>query len=107
LLSSEWTHSYANFQISDGVGGNAKAQAAAVFVTPFDGVDLSTVCETERDAVEAMRKAAEDAEKEEFDPQIAAASGATGTSCLIALFSNRLLTSFLSSGCSLCWQDEE
>jgi hypothetical protein len=72
--------SYPDFQISGGVGGNAKAEADAVFVTPFAGVDLSTVSKQNRDAVEAMRQSAEAAEIEEFDPQIAAAHGATGQS---------------------------
>jgi hypothetical protein len=85
-LTSKWAPSYANFQISDGVGGNAKAQAETIFVTPFNGVDLSTVSQTDRDAVEAMRLAAESAETEQFDPQLAAARGAIGTSFLIISF---------------------
>lgn len=35
--------SYAAFQISDGTAGNAQAEAAAVFLDPFNGVDLATL----------------------------------------------------------------
>lgn len=35
--------SYADFQISDGTAGNAQAEAAAVFLDPFDGTDLATL----------------------------------------------------------------
>lgn len=72
--------SYSDFQISDGVGGNAKAQADAVFVTPFKGQDLSKVSQADRDAVETMREAAEQAETDQFNPQIDDAKDkATGT----------------------------
>ena len=72
-------HSYAEFQISDTPAGNAKAEAEAVFVTPFEGVDLATVPDQDRDNVEAMRKLAEDAETELFNPAIDAADGEAGT----------------------------
>ena len=71
--------SYADFQISDTPAGNAKAEAEAVFVTPFEGVDLTTVSDQDRDNVEAMRKQAEDAETELFNPAIDAADGEEGT----------------------------
>lgn len=57
-------YSYAEFQISDTLARNAKAEVEAVFVTPFEGVDLVTVPDQDRDSVEAMRKQAEDAETE-------------------------------------------
>lgn len=46
--SSMWSSltlifSYADFQISDGTAGNAQAEAAAVFLDPFDGTDLATL----------------------------------------------------------------
>lgn len=72
--------SYAEFQISDTPAGNAKAEAEAVFVTPFEGVDLATVPDQDRDNVEAMRKQAEDAETELFNPAIDAADGEEGNS---------------------------
>jgi hypothetical protein len=77
-MGTDHIPSYPAFQISDGVGGNAKAEAEAVFVTPFAGVDLSTVSKESRDAVETMRELAEAAEIEKFNPQIAAAHGDTG-----------------------------
>ena len=72
--------SYAEYQISDPPAGNAKAEAEAIFVTPFEGVDLTTVPDQDRDNVEAMRKQAEDAETELFNPAIDAADGEEGTS---------------------------
>ncbi|KAF9059781.1 hypothetical protein BDP27DRAFT_1371143 [Rhodocollybia butyracea] len=87
---------YSEFQISDGVGGTAVDQANAVFVgkshvgqchfffakcflEPFANVDLTTISADTLDAINSMRLAAESAETDEFDPQIDAASGATGT----------------------------
>jgi len=82
---------YADFQISDGVGGQAQQQAAAVFLTPFDGIDLSTVDKASRDAVEAMREAAENAETDEFNPQVAAASGAAAAALQVGKIKNKVL----------------
>ncbi|KAG8810554.1 hypothetical protein FRC19_004447 [Serendipita sp. 401] len=66
---------YADFQISDTPAGNAQAEAEAVFVKPFEGIDLATVSDEDRDNVEAMRSLAEQAETEQFNPAIDAASG--------------------------------
>lgn len=82
---------YADFQISDGVGGNAKAEAEAVFVAPFAGIDLATVPKASRDAVEAMRRAAEAAETDEFNPQIDAASGAAAAALKVGKIKNKVL----------------
>ncbi|KAG8808076.1 hypothetical protein FRC17_004144, partial [Serendipita sp. 399] len=66
---------YADFQISDTPAGNAQAEAEAIFVQPFAGIaDLATVSDEDRDNVEAMRKLAEDAETEQFNPAIEAAA---------------------------------
>lgn len=70
--------SYADFQISDGVAGNAEAEANAVFVDPFSGQDLSTISSDTISALQTMREAAESAETDQFNPAIAAASGAAG-----------------------------
>ncbi|KAK0195192.1 hypothetical protein F5146DRAFT_1024544 [Armillaria mellea] len=51
---------YADFQISDGVGGQAAAEANAVFVDPFDNVDLATV-DSQTLAIAAASGAAADA----------------------------------------------
>jgi len=82
---------YADFQISDGTGGNAKAEADAIFVTPFDGIDLAAVSQDERDAVEAMREAAESAETDDFNPQITAASGADADALSVGKIKNKVL----------------
>ncbi|KAF9522617.1 hypothetical protein CPB83DRAFT_864166 [Crepidotus variabilis] len=82
---------YADFQISDGTGGDAKAKADAVFVTPFAGVNLATVTKAERDAVEAMRQAAEKAETDQFNEQIDAASGAAADALSVGKTKNKVL----------------
>ncbi|KAF9497242.1 hypothetical protein BDN71DRAFT_1387890 [Pleurotus eryngii] len=69
---------YADFQISDGVAGDAEALAKAVFVDPFEGADLATVSDQTQNDVETMRKAAEAAETGQFNPAIDAADGAEG-----------------------------
>jgi hypothetical protein len=61
---------YDTFQISDGVGGDAEKLANALFVDPFQGVDLATVDAQTVDDLETMRSAAEDAETERFNPAI-------------------------------------
>ncbi|WVQ81094.1 hypothetical protein IAT38_003216 [Cryptococcus sp. DSM 104549] len=66
---------YADFQISGGVGGNAQAEANAVFVDPFNGCDLSTVDATSLKNIQTMREAAESAETDQFNGAIDAASG--------------------------------
>ncbi|KAI0656423.1 hypothetical protein C8Q70DRAFT_1077475 [Cubamyces menziesii] len=82
---------YADFQISDGTAGNAEAQANAVFVTPFDGVDLATVDSTTLKAVQTMREAAEAAETEQFNPAIDAASGAEADALQNGKIKNKVL----------------
>ncbi|KAI0328280.1 hypothetical protein GY45DRAFT_1372512 [Cubamyces sp. BRFM 1775] len=82
---------YADFQISDGTAGNAEAEANAVFVTPFDGVDLATVDSTTLKAVQTMREAAESAETDQFNPAIDAASGAEATALQNGKIKNKVL----------------
>ncbi|KAF7974981.1 hypothetical protein HWV62_10729 [Athelia sp. TMB] len=82
---------YANFQISDGTAGGALAQANAVFVDPFNGCDLSTVDATSLKNLQAMRVAAETAENADFNPQIAAASGAAATALQNGKIKNKVL----------------
>lgn len=83
--------SYADFQISDGVAGNAEAEANAVFVDPFSGTDLSTVSSDVLDALKSMREAAEDAETAQFNPAIAAASGAEADALQVGKIKNKVL----------------
>ncbi|PAV19189.1 small secreted [Pyrrhoderma noxium] len=82
---------YADFQISDGVAGNAEAEANAVFVDPFSGTDLSTVSSDVLDALKSMREAAEDAETAQFNPAIAAASGAEADALQVGKIKNKVL----------------
>ncbi|KAJ7026788.1 hypothetical protein C8F04DRAFT_1045328 [Mycena alexandri] len=82
--------SYDQFQISDGVAGTAEAQANAVFVTPFPA-DLTTVDATSLANLGTMREAAESAETDDFDPQIAAASGADAAALQVGKVKNKVL----------------
>ncbi|KAI4517924.1 hypothetical protein K525DRAFT_209804, partial [Schizophyllum commune Loenen D] len=77
--------SYADFQISDGVAGDAEAEANAVFVDPFDGVDLAS------DNIQTMREAAEDAETEKFNSAIEAASGDEADALQVGKIKNKVL----------------
>jgi len=81
---------YSQFQISDGVAGDAEAQANAVFVDPFPA-DLTTVDATSLANLGTMREAAESAETDDFDPQIAAASGATAAALQVGKIKNKVL----------------
>ncbi|OCF40936.1 hypothetical protein I317_05214, partial [Kwoniella heveanensis CBS 569] len=81
-----------DFQISDGVAGDAEAQANAVFVDPFAGCDLSTVDDASLENVKTMREAAEDAETDLFNPQIeAAASEAEADALQVGKIKNKVL----------------
>ncbi|KAG8740894.1 hypothetical protein FRC10_003782 [Ceratobasidium sp. 414] len=82
---------YAAFQISDGTTGNAQAEAAAVFITPFAGQNLADVTAAELQAVQDMRVAAENAETEQFNPAIKAASGAAATALQNGKIKNKVL----------------
>ncbi|KAG8913589.1 hypothetical protein FRC01_004474 [Tulasnella sp. 417] len=85
------TTDYQSFQISDGVAGNAEAEANAVFVDPFAGVDLATISEEDLDALSVMRELAEDAETQLFNPQIKAASGADADALQVGKIKNKVL----------------
>ncbi|KAG8989829.1 hypothetical protein FRB94_012277 [Tulasnella sp. JGI-2019a] len=82
---------YSVFQISDGTAGNAQAQANAVFTDPLCGCDLSTVDATSLKNIQTMREAAESAETADFNPQIAAASGAAATALQNGKIKNKVL----------------
>ncbi|EIN11744.1 hypothetical protein PUNSTDRAFT_50620 [Punctularia strigosozonata HHB-11173 SS5] len=82
---------YADFQISDGVAGNAQAEAAAVFLDPFANVDLATVDADTLDAVQTMREAAESAETDQFNPAIDAATGADADALQVGKIKNKVL----------------
>ena len=83
--------SYSQFQISDGVGGGAQAQANAVFVDPFANTDLTAVSSDVLEALNNMREAAESAETDDFNPQIAAASGASADALQVGKIKNKVL----------------
>ncbi|WVQ73590.1 hypothetical protein IAR50_003169 [Cryptococcus sp. DSM 104548] len=82
---------YADFQISDGTAGNSQAAANAVFVDPFDGCDLSTVDATSLKNIQTMREAAEDAETDQFNSAIDAASGDAADALSAGKIANKVL----------------
>ncbi|EPS97179.1 hypothetical protein FOMPIDRAFT_1032068 [Fomitopsis schrenkii] len=82
---------YSQFQISDGTGGNAEAQANAVFVDPFTNVDLATIDAATVTALQTMREAAEDAETSQFNPAIAAATGTAADALQVGKIKNKVL----------------
>ena len=83
--------SYADFQISDGVAGNAQAEANAVFVDPLAGLDLASLPDSVAKNVETMRKAAEAAETDDFNPAIDAASGDAADALEAGKIKNKVL----------------
>lgn len=54
----------------DGVSGNALAQAQALCVKPFEGVDLKTVSQTDQKNLNNFRVSAQDAEDQKFNGQV-------------------------------------
>ncbi|CAE6470956.1 unnamed protein product [Rhizoctonia solani] len=82
---------YPAFQISDGTAGNAQAQANAVFIDPFKGRDLTKVTSAELNAVESMRVAAENAEIQQFNQRVSAATGSTATALQNGKIKNKVL----------------
>ncbi|KAJ8077018.1 hypothetical protein AAF712_000566 [Marasmius tenuissimus] len=82
---------YAQFQISDGVAGDAQAKAEAVCVDPFAGQDLATIDSASFTALKNMRSAAEDAEGDLFNPAIDAASGAAADALQVGKIQNKVL----------------
>ncbi|KAJ3516659.1 hypothetical protein NLJ89_g1001 [Agrocybe chaxingu] len=89
---------YAQFQISTTPGGTAAAEAAAIFFTPFNGVDLSTLDDLVEENIAAMRSAAEAAETDLFNPAIDnAASDAEADALDVGKTKNKVLkhTAFL------------
>lgn len=91
LAYTSFSCSYAQFQISDGVAGNALAEAQAIFVDPFAGVDLATLDASVATDMETMRKAAENAETELFNPAIEAATGAEKDALAAGKTKNKVL----------------
>ncbi|KAF2796982.1 hypothetical protein K505DRAFT_406028 [Melanomma pulvis-pyrius CBS 109.77] len=81
--------SYADFQVSDGVAGNALAEVNAKF--PVDTSDLANVSAADQKVISDARKVAESAETDAFNPAIAAASGADATALQNGKIKNKVL----------------
>jgi hypothetical protein len=82
--------SYADFQVSDGVGGNALAEVQAKFPLPDD---LSTVSAADQKVISDAREVAESAEVDAggFNDAIAAASGAAADALQVGKIKNKVL----------------
>ncbi|KAF2488945.1 hypothetical protein BU16DRAFT_553686 [Lophium mytilinum] len=83
------TRAYADFQISDGVAGNALAEVQAKF--PIDETDLANVDPADVSIISDARTTAESAETDAFNPAIAAASGAAATALQNGKIKNKVL----------------
>ncbi|WWC73078.1 uncharacterized protein I206_107043 [Kwoniella pini CBS 10737] len=82
---------YSNFQISNGIGGNAKSEANSIFVNPFNDCDLSTVDKISLSNIQIMREAAENAEVNLFKPQINDSIGDLSNSLQVGKIKNKVL----------------
>ncbi|KAL1599854.1 hypothetical protein SLS60_007659 [Paraconiothyrium brasiliense] len=81
--------SYADFQVSDGVAGNALAEVQAKF--PIDTSDLANVDAADAKIISDARQTAESAETDAFNPAIAAASGDAATALQNGKIKNKVL----------------
>ncbi|TFK19655.1 hypothetical protein FA15DRAFT_674246 [Coprinopsis marcescibilis] len=88
---------FEQFQISSTPGGTAQQEAAAIFIDPFNGVDLATLDDSVEKNIAAMRTTAEDAETDLFNTAIDAASGAQKSALEVGKTKNKVLkhTAFL------------
>ncbi|KAI3400305.1 hypothetical protein diail_3686 [Diaporthe ilicicola] len=82
---------YAQFQISDGVAGNALAEVQAKF--PIDENDLANVAPADAAIISSARETAENAEigTGGFNDAIAAASGTAATALQVGKIKNKVL----------------
>ncbi|ORY10030.1 hypothetical protein BCR34DRAFT_486370 [Clohesyomyces aquaticus] len=80
---------YADFQISDGVAGNALAEVNAKF--PIDTSNLANVDPADAQIISDARETAESAETDAFNPAIDAASGAAATALQNGKIKNKVL----------------
>ena len=60
-------------------------------MTPLAGLDLASLDDSVAENMNTMREAAESAETDEFDPQIAAASGAAADALQVGKIKNKVL----------------
>ncbi|KAF2651188.1 hypothetical protein K491DRAFT_782050 [Lophiostoma macrostomum CBS 122681] len=81
--------SYADFQISDGVAGNAMAEVMAKF--PIDVNNLASVSSADQKVISDARQVAESAETDAFNPAIDAASGDAATALQNGKIKNKVL----------------
>ena len=81
---------YSTVQISDGVAGNAQAEAEAACVQPFAGLDLASIDSESVNNLAILRKAAEEAESD-FNDAIDEADGDALDALKIGKSKNKVL----------------
>ncbi|KAF2684022.1 hypothetical protein K458DRAFT_431639 [Lentithecium fluviatile CBS 122367] len=81
--------SYADFQVSDGVAGNAQAEVLAKF--PIDMNNLASVSDADHQVISDARQVAESAETDGFNPAIDAATGDAATALQNGKIKNKVL----------------
>ncbi|KAF2708677.1 hypothetical protein K504DRAFT_467913 [Pleomassaria siparia CBS 279.74] len=79
---------YNDFQVSDGVAGNALAEVQAKFPIP---ADLASVSAADQKVISDARQVAESAETDGFNPAIAAATGDAKTALTNGKIKNKVL----------------
>ncbi|OAQ60703.2 hypothetical protein VFPPC_14118 [Pochonia chlamydosporia 170] len=84
---------YADFQVSDGVAGNALNEVKAKF--PIDTNNLKAVSEGDLAIIKAARETAEAAETDAFNSQIKATSGDEAKALQNGKIKNKVLKLFL------------
>ncbi|KAI6379109.1 hypothetical protein MCOR25_002089 [Pyricularia grisea] len=86
MLKSE---PYANFQISDGVGGDALAEVKKKF--PIDDSKIANIDPADLKIIKDARTTAEKAETDGFDPAIAKATGEEKDELEVGKIKNKVL----------------
>lgn len=83
---------YNDMSISEGIAGNAEAEAAAVWAEGLDLSDLTAISADDLAILKVERENAEDAETEAFNPAIDTASGAIADSLQCGKIKYKFLT---------------
>ncbi|EPS36098.1 hypothetical protein H072_10408 [Dactylellina haptotyla CBS 200.50] len=82
---------YNDMSISSGVGGNAEAEAKAVWEAGLDLSNLAAISDADLDILKVERSNAENAETEAFNPAIDTASGADADALQVGKIKNKVL----------------
>ncbi|ORY66279.1 uncharacterized protein BCR38DRAFT_483920 [Pseudomassariella vexata] len=86
---------YSEFQVSDGVAGNALEEVQAKF--PIDTSDLANVSDADLAIIQAARETAESAETDAFNSAVESASGDAADALQNGKIKNKVLKLFLET----------